>query len=228
MADSEAEIKAKADAQAKADAEAKAKADSEAKAKADAEAEEKAKADKVRADAEIEARISKAVADAMAKRDSEDAEKKAKADAEAKAKADAMADPAQYADAQARADTVFAMLGKSAPRPLVGETLPAYRRRLIGGLKEHSPSYKGVEVAALADEQVLAIAERTVYADAAAFANTPMSAADGGLRETKRTSAAGHQISTFTGDPFAWMGQFMLRPRTGTTRSIDDIRRLNA
>ena len=144
----------------------KAKADAEAKAKTDAEEEEKKKADKAKADAEEEARKKgdpKQMEADKAKKDAEEKEEreKAKADAEATRKkiADlekkleprADTDVTAMTDAQAKADAVYSMFGKHAPRPLQGEELIPYRRRMLNDLKVHSENWKGVDLAAVAD-----------------------------------------------------------------------------
>jgi hypothetical protein len=48
------------------------------------------------------------------------------------------ADREAFADVQARADTTYHALGKVAPRPMDGEDLLAYRRRLAKGVQEYS------------------------------------------------------------------------------------------
>lgn len=215
-------------AKAKADAEAKVKADAEEKAKADSEFES-------RVDAEVKARMDKAKADAECKA-AADAEEKAKADAEEKTKADkikadaaeeekkkADSDPAMMADAQAKADSVFGLFGDRAPAPLLGESVRAYVVRTGNKLKTHSPTYKDANLGAIADAVSFDGVMKTIYADSALAARAPMSAAGGGLHERKRASAAGHQISTFTGDPFAWMGPFMLTPKVGGFKSQREI-----
>lgn len=210
------EEKAAADAQRKADNEAmvdsicarmdsmidakldaRRKADSEGKAKADAEAAEKAKADAEKAKEE------KAKADAAAE------ESRKQADAQH------IADSAKFADAQASADAVASLLGSAAPRPMNGETLSAYKIRLARGFQQHSATFKDSDLAALAvaDSVAFAHVEKTIYADAAAFARTPLSAADGALRPHVVRTAAGHTVTTYTGDPMAWMGRHMLAPK---------------
>ncbi|MES2048863.1 MAG: NUDIX hydrolase [Pseudomonadota bacterium] len=173
------------------------------KAKADAEKEEKEKAD--------------AECAAKEKADAEEKEAKEKADAEEekKARADAAAlsgrvasleaglnlsdaDRTKIADAQMRANSLAMAFGDSASAPLVGESALMYRRRLLGKFKDHSETWKGVPMEAISDA-LIDVAEKQVYADAAIAARNPRTAAPGALREIKRTSPGGHQISEFVG-----------------------------
>lgn len=239
-AKADAEAK-EAEAKAKADSEAKAKADADDKLSKfmdsvmqrmdSIEASMKAKAD---ADLPAETAADKAKADAEAK-EKEEAEAKAKADAaeeeeKAKAKADAEetrkkiadlesrmpkemsdADYAEMADAQAKADSVFSAFGDAAPRPLRGENLLGYRKRLAGQLKTHSPSWKAVDINAL-DGSVIAIAEKQIYADAVAAASHPVDLPAGSLRAIEKKDSNGQLVRTFVGDPNAWMGDFKTIP----------------
>lgn len=195
----------------------------EADGKARRDAEEKAKADAAMTEDE------KKVADAKRK-DAEDKAEKDKADAaeDEKRKADAQkiadasvapiaariadvekrlpmsmtdADHAAMADAQARADDIYGQFGERAPRPLDGETVPAYRLRALTKMKPHSKAWKDVDLAPIAaDLKVLEIAEGQIYADAMTAANHPTDIAPGQLLErvvTDRTT--GHRTITFVG-----------------------------
>jgi 8-oxo-dGTP pyrophosphatase MutT (NUDIX family) len=118
------------------------------------------------------------------------------------------ADYAAMADAQAKADKVFSAFGDSAPRPLNGETLLAYRRRLATGLKQHSATWKPVELSALADDAAFTIAETQIYADATAAAMNPAGLPEGSLREIVSTDLTGRRMISFVGEPRAWMSNF--------------------
>jgi 8-oxo-dGTP pyrophosphatase MutT (NUDIX family) len=195
----DAEEKEKADARAKmdaaerekADAEAKAKADAEAKAKADAEEKEKADA-KAKADAEELATLRKSVADVASKLPKQMSD----------------ADYAAMADSQVRADRIYSMHGKRAPRPLDGETLMSYRRRMANELREHSAAWKSIDLKAIADDAAFGNVENTIYADAEQAGLHPISDDDDFLREIKTQDTTGRTISTFVGRPMAWMSQF--------------------
>ena len=151
----------------------------------------------------------------------EEAKKKADAEAEEKKKADAEEaetkkadDAGKYADAQAKADRVYAAFGDAAPRPLAGESLSAYRARLVSKFKSHSPVYADVDVRAINDAALLTAVESGIYADAMAAARNPADVGDGQLIEIKETDRSGRQISTFRGKPDAWMGMFKSQRRT--------------
>jgi 8-oxo-dGTP pyrophosphatase MutT (NUDIX family) len=137
-------------------------------------------------------------------------EKGEKADDDCMA-AQADADAAAFADVQARADTIFAAFGKSASRPLVGETVQNYRKRLLRQLQPHSDSFKNVNLRSIADSALLDIAERTIFADAMKAAKAPVAHGDS-LMEHREVDRAGRTISTFTGPMDAWLGAFKLPP----------------
>ena len=106
---------------------------------------------------------------------------------------------AAFADAQARADAVFNGFGARAPRPLEGEGLLDYRKRLATKLKSHSPIWKGVKLSVLPDE-AFGIAETQVYADATAAAANPVDLEAGELRMvTKIDPTTGVRSNVFYG-----------------------------
>jgi hypothetical protein len=92
---------------------------------------------------------------------------------------------AAFADAQARADAVFSGFGTRAPRPLEGEALGDYRRRLATKLKSHSPTWKSIKFSKL-DDEAFAVAESQVYSDAAGAAANPVDLEAGELREVTK------------------------------------------
>jgi flagellar biosynthesis GTPase FlhF len=164
------------------------------KAKKDAAEEEKAKEDKARKDAEAKEEEQKADARADA------AISKRLADLE-KAFPKPMSDKdyAAIANAQAEADSICQAFGDSAPRPLNGETLDGYERRMVNDLKSHSPRWKDADIYGLQDS-VLAIAKADVYADAAAAARRPVDMKPGELREVHLTNKlTGGKIIEFVG-----------------------------
>lgn len=106
---------------------------------------------------------------------------------------------AAFADAQARADSVFQGFGKQAPRPLEGETLINYRKRLATHLKPHSATWKSVKFSQL-PEEAFGIAEAQVYSDAAIAAASPSDLDEGELREVSRTDPrTGMKTNVFYG-----------------------------
>jgi hypothetical protein len=93
---------------------------------------------------------------------------------------------AAFADAQARADAVFNGFGQRAPRPLEGEALFDYRKRLATKLKSYSPVWKSVKFSQL-PEEAFGIAENQVYSDAIAAASNPTDLEAGELRQVTKT-----------------------------------------
>jgi hypothetical protein len=106
---------------------------------------------------------------------------------------------AAFADAQARADSVFNGFGKRAPRPLEGEGLLNYRKRLATHLKTYSDSWKGVKLSQLPDA-AFDVAERQIYADSERAASSPVDLGDGELRAvTRQDAATGQRTTVFYG-----------------------------
>lgn len=205
----------KADAEDKEAEEKKAKdkKDKEEKSDSDSEEKSKAKSDKSKSDEESATESDKA--------HERKAEERAKADSELRREIAELrsrmptelsdAERNEIADAQVKADSVFASHGKRAPVPLQGEKAMAYRRRMMVQLQQFSNDYKDVDLSAIADAQVLKIAEKQIYADAQASAS--LSIGPGQLREIKRPDATGRQISTFEGDPAACWAPFQTGKR---------------
>ncbi|WP_175952868.1 NUDIX domain-containing protein [Burkholderia sp. BCC0405] len=117
------------------------------------------------------------------------------------------ADYASMADAQAKADSVYSAFGKSAHRPLNGEDLLSYRKRLAAPMKSHSTAWKDVDLSKL-DAAVFEIAEAAIYADAMGAAVNPVNSAEGGLRAVTKDIGTGHRVTTFYGKPSDWMDDF--------------------
>ena len=114
---------------------------------------------------------------------------------------------AEYADAQAKADSVFASFGKSASRPLAGEGLMAYRKRLLRGLQAYSDSFKDVNINSIKDAKLLALTEKQIFSDALAASKSPMTyAADQEIAIQKKDSA-GRTITSFRGG-MGWLDAF--------------------
>lgn len=116
-------------------------------------------------------------------------------------------DYALMADAQAKADAVYSAFGKQAPRPLNGEDLLSYRKRLAAPMKSHSGQWKAVDISK-ADASIFDIAEAKIYADAMDAAIHPSASSEGGLREVTRDTGTGHRVTTFYGQPKDWMDDF--------------------
>ena len=135
-------------------------------------------------------------------------------------------DYAAMATAQSLADSVFSAHSKSAPRPMDGETLIAYRRRLATELKHHSPEWKDVDLGVIAvDSKAFDNVEKRIYADAMEAAIRPN--VDGGefLREVRRRDPeTGHLIKEYYGQPRAWMSQFSGGPPRLARFNLDNKR----
>ena len=105
-----------------------------------------------------------------------------------------------FADAQARADAVFNGFGQRAPRPLEGEGLIDYRKRLATKLKGYSPQWKNTKFRKLDDETFSTI-ETQVYADATTAASNPVDLNPGELRMvTKIDPTTGLRTNVFYGN----------------------------
>jgi 8-oxo-dGTP pyrophosphatase MutT (NUDIX family) len=114
------------------------------------------------------------------------------------------------ADAQAKADGVYSAFGKQAPRPLNGEDLFAYRKRLVAPMKAHSKEWQGIDLAKL-DAAAFSVIEPKIYADAMEAAMHPTDLEDGSLRAVPKSTGTGHVITNFFGSsPRAWMGDFRI------------------
>lgn len=249
-ADAEAKEKADAEAKAKADAEGgtnkileaiaaltgkvdsvSARVDSMEKAKADAEESaedkerrekaEKEKADKEKADAEEKEKTER---EEKAKADAEELKSKVDAALGSLPKNDTDADYPAMADAQEKCDSVASAFGQRAPAPLAGESVSAYRKRLVSKFKAHSPAWKDIDLAAVNDS-ILPVAEATIYADAMKAANSPIGIPDDVLHERVRNDEAGRPIRTFIGKPSAWMNDFKIPTQVMRLRSASDIRK---
>jgi hypothetical protein len=148
-------------------------------------------------------------ADQKAKADAEGEMRKRIADVESRLpKQMTDADYASMADAQVGADRVLLMHGKRAPRPLDGENLSGYRRRLAGTLKEFSPTWKDINLSVISDEAAFENIAKTIYADATEAGLHPVVDDADFLREVVDQDVTGRKISKFVGRPSAWMGQF--------------------
>ena len=132
---------------------------------------------------------------------------------------------AKYADCQAKADSVYAAFGKSASRPLKGESLAAYRTRLMRGLQGYSDAYKEVNLRSIKDDALLALAEKQIFADASMAARSPMHLPAGQLIEMKRQDRAGRTISEFKGAIDAWLNVFKVPAQRVTAFHTNNTKR---
>ena len=105
---------------------------------------------------------------------------------------------------------MYSAFGKSASRPLQGESLTAYRKRMLRGLQAHSDEMKNVNINSIKDDAMLAVVEKRVYADALAASRGTGAIAKGQLIELHKKDRAGRTITEFRGDMEAWLGDFKL------------------
>ena len=109
---------------------------------------------------------------------------------------------AAFAEAQAKADAVYNGFGLRAPRPLDGEVLLDYRKRLATKLKSYSPNWQNTKFRKL-DEETFNTIESQVYSDAAKAATTPLDLNPGELRKVeKRTPHGGTMIEFYGKESF--------------------------
>ena len=132
---------------------------------------------------------------------------------------------AKYADCQAKADSVYAAFGKSASRPLKGESIAAYRTRLMRGLQGYSDAYKEVNLRSIKDDALLSLAEKQIFADAALAARSALHIPAGQLIETTRQDRAGRTISEFKGAIDAWLNVFKVPAQRVTAFHTNNTKR---
>ena len=126
---------------------------------------------------------------------------------EARLKPLSHADRDALSQAQARADGVMQLFGKTANAPLAGENPVAYRKRLADSLKKYSADMKSVRMDSLTGE-AFDLVESKIYADAQSAALNPAEAPVGRLIPMVRRDSTGREVTTFAGDPNAWMQHF--------------------
>lgn len=158
-----------------------------------------------------------------AEKDKKDAEERERKDAEVRSaiqkvqdalpKVQSDEDLNAIADAQMRADAVFTLHGKSASRPLPGETLISYRRRTASKLKEYSAKWKDIDLGVISDEAAFTNIEASIYADAEAAGHNPADVPRDELRSFTRRDSTGRSIVSFQGRPGAWLGTGQNRRR---------------
>jgi hypothetical protein len=114
---------------------------------------------------------------------------------------------AGMADAQYKAEQACSAWGGSAAFPMSGETLLAFRRRLLRPWMKYSKEFGEVDVSTL-DEPLLTPVENRVYQDAIAASSDPSIGFADQLREVRRKDQSGREMIEFYGEPRVWMQQF--------------------
>lgn len=117
-------------------------------------------------------------------------------------------DYTKFSGVQAKHDQVYSMHGKSAPRPQQGESIDAYRVRLLNGLKPATEWEKiNLDLSRL-DAEGLNLAETQILAQSAIAARNPK-VPPGTLIEVPGRTRAGHNKIEFMGEPISWMAANM-------------------
>ena len=114
---------------------------------------------------------------------------------------------ARRVEIQSRADAAFMAHGEQAPPPMAGEASHAYRVRVLGLLQRHSKDFRAVNLRKINDAAHFAAVESRIYADSLEASKSPYVAPDT-LREVVTTDQSGRRISTFYGEPRAWLDDF--------------------
>jgi hypothetical protein len=108
---------------------------------------------------------------------------------------------------QSAADQACRAWGAAAVPPLHGEQLLDYRRRLLRPLMKHSKEFAAVDLDELR-EPLLGPIEKSVFADAIRASTDASSVPEDYLREIITVDKTGRRISSFVGQPRAWMNAF--------------------
>ena len=115
----------------------------------------------------------------------------------------------EYSQAQQRADAAYRAVGRAAGAPdaLQGESLHAYRRRLLQPFKAADPNWKHANIAN-ADEALLQVAEKQILAAAVAAQTDPSNFKPGELRQVVSLDQTGRRVVKFYGDSSVTWGPF--------------------
>jgi hypothetical protein len=129
----------------------------------------------------------------------------------------------RFADFQSRADAVASLFGQKAAKPISGETLGAFKRRLVRPWQSLSPTCKDVDLKVLgvADGIAFNVAVDDILKCARAEGERPTRVPTGYLAERVEHSRAGHTITKFYGMPKSWMSQFA--PRGAVVKRINRL-----
>ena len=112
-----------------------------------------------------------------------------------------------FYDRQAAADTACRAWRAEARPPLHGEQLLDYRRRLLRPLMKFSTQFKDVDLDELR-EPLLTPIEKLVFADAIRASTDGSTLPEDTPREVVTVDRTGRHISSFYGQPKAWMKTF--------------------
>lgn len=108
----------------------------------------------------------------------------------------------QLAAAQLKAENHYMAFGDSVAkcRPMDGETVDGYRKRMLKGLQKHSDKFAKTDLAKI-DGEVLDHIEEVIYADSMAAARSPTAAGlpNGLPRAIKSTDEDGRHVTHYVG-----------------------------
>lgn len=121
-----------------------------------------------------------------------------------------------FAQAQSKADSAYAAKGKRAPAPLLGQSLAAYKRRMMLDHIGATGEFRADSVHAAGDNhQLLDLMSKSIFADSIARSDSELSAGAPALRATK-TTQGGREITKYTGSISAFTAPLKLRSAKGT------------
>jgi hypothetical protein len=115
--------------------------------------------------------------------------------------------PQEFTAAQIRAQPAYAAFGDSAPPPLNGETVHAFRLRLLTGMQPNSPKWKAVTLAGIHPSMLNGL-EQEIYNDAQAHSSDPLRFKRGEMRAVVMNDGAGRPITKYVGHPDSCWDQF--------------------
>ena len=116
-------------------------------------------------------------------------------------------DPKDMMDAQERYDALLRLKNQVAPRPLEGETLYGYKRKMAERLQSMAPNCQDFKITE-AHGSAFDTLEKQIYNDAMKEALNPTQIPEGELRQVTHRDEAGRPSYTFHGRPSTWMSQF--------------------
>lgn len=115
-------------------------------------------------------------------------------------------------EAQVKADSAYAAIGKRAPAPFSGEKALDYRKRVLETIQSLTPKFREVNIRGVADSATLSVLEDQIYQAAAHNVSDALNNTRGYLHKQIRTDDAGRRIIEFRGDPNVWLNAFKIPP----------------
>ena len=124
------------------------------------------------------------------------------------ARSDNAQEKEELLEAQGRADAVEQVYGDSAPRPLNGDSVLDYEKRMVQKHLSRSPRWKNSDIKKIADAATFQVIRDDVYADSIAAAKSCVGMPSGTLREIIKNGVGGRKVHEFHGSPCAWTNEF--------------------